>query len=80
MKVTVDPFCPGTAYADLRDDEPLSHELRQRAIERAVELAVENLEFWRSPYGTGPDRMAGFIELARVATKQRSTAPITSNG
>lgn len=66
MKLAIDPFCRATAYADVRDDETLTDELRERALERARELGAEHVEFWRAPYGYGPDRMAGFVELARV--------------
>jgi len=66
MKLAIDPLCPVTEYADLRDDETLTDELRERALERARELGAEHVEFWRAPYGCGSDRMAGFVELARV--------------
>lgn len=66
MQVAVDTFDRTTAYADLRDDERLTDELRARAFRRARELGAEHVEFWRSPYGCGADRMAGFVELARM--------------
>lgn len=72
MQIAIDPYSAATAYADLRDDEALSDKLRERAIARARELGAEHVEFWRAPYGRGNDRMAGFVELARVAAEAGS--------
>jgi hypothetical protein len=69
MQVTVDSFDRTTAYADLRDDERLTDDLRARAFRRARELGAAGVEFWRSPFGCGADRMAGFVELASVPTE-----------
>lgn len=67
MRVALDPYDRATAYADLRDDEQLTSELRCHAIKRASGLGAAQVEFWRPPYGNdSTDRMAGFIELARV--------------
>lgn len=66
MRIVIDPCDRTTVYADLRDDERLTAETRAHALKRARELGAEHVEFWRSPYGDGPDRMAGFMELARV--------------
>ena len=57
---------PHEVYADLREGEPVTEELRTRAIERARELGAKHVEFWRPPYGCAADRMAGFVELARI--------------
>lgn len=71
MQVALDTCDRTTVYADLREDESLTDALRDRAIERARELGAQHVEFWRPPYGRGQDRMAGFIELARVAAGLR---------
>ncbi|MFI5307571.1 MAG: hypothetical protein ACHQ53_09475 [Polyangiales bacterium] len=67
MQVAVDPCDRTTAYADLREQESLTDEVRCRAIGRARELGATHVEFWRPPYGQGADRMEGFLELARVS-------------
>lgn len=72
MQVVIDSYSGATAYADLRDDEALNDKLRERAISRARELGAEHVEFWRAPYGRGTDRMAGFVELARVPVETGS--------
>jgi hypothetical protein len=66
MQVALDTYDRTTVYADLREEESLSNELRARAIARARALGANHVEFWRPPYGQGPDRMDGFLELARV--------------
>ena len=66
MQVALDANDRTTAYADLREEEALTDELRARATERAAQLGAEHVEYWRPPYGRGADRMAGFIELAQV--------------
>ena len=72
MRVTIDPHDRSTAYADLRDDERMTDELRSLTIKRARELGAARVEFWRPPYGDGADRMAGFIELANVPHESES--------
>lgn len=72
MRVAIDPYDRTTAYADQREDELLTDEVRAHAIKRARELGAEHVEFWRSPYGDGADRMAGFIELARVPAESEA--------
>lgn len=67
MQLAIDPHDRSTAYADLREDERLTDELRLRATTRARELSAKYVEFWREPFGRGADRMAGFVELVRVA-------------
>lgn len=67
MQVARDTFCRTTVYADLREDESLTDELRARAMKRARDLGAEHVEFWRPPYGEGADRMDGFLEHARVS-------------
>ena len=71
MQVALDSHDPTTVYADLREEESLTDALRTRAIERAQQLGAQHVEFWRPPYGRGQDRMAGFIELARVPAELR---------
>jgi hypothetical protein len=66
MQVALDLYDRATVYADLRDEECLTDDLRARAVARARQLGAEHVEFWRSPYGRGGDRMAGFVELAAV--------------
>jgi hypothetical protein len=66
MQVGLDSYDRATAYADLREGESLTADLRARAIARAGQLGAEHVEFWRPPYGRGADRMEGFVELARV--------------
>lgn len=66
MQVTIDPYDRRTAYADLRDGEPLTDALRARGAGRGRELGATVVEFWQAPYGRGPDRMAGFVELLRL--------------
>jgi len=74
MQVALDPCDRTTAYADLREQESLTDEVRAMAIVRARELAATHVEFWRPPYGQSPNRMEGFVELVRVpsAPKQQS--------
>jgi hypothetical protein len=72
MRVAIDPHDATTAYADLRDNERLTDEVRIHAIERARQLGAEHVEFWRLPYGDGADRMAGFVEVAHVRPKSES--------
>lgn len=66
MQLTLDTCDAVTVYADLREDESLTADLRARATARARQLCAEHVEFWRPPYGRGADRMAGFVELARA--------------
>jgi len=80
MRVAIDAHDGSTVYADLRDDERLTDESRAHAIKRARELGAEHVEFWRSPYGDGADRMAGFIELERIAPEWESGSDAASIG
>ena len=66
MQVALDSYDRATDYADLREGESLTADLRARAIERARQLGAEHVEFWRPPYGQERDRMTGFVELVRV--------------
>lgn len=66
MQVAADTYDRLTVYADLREEESLTADLCARAIVRARQLGADRVEFWRPPYGRGADRMAGFVELARV--------------
>ena len=76
MRVAVDAYDRTTAYADLREGECVTDDLRARAIARARQLGAQQVEFWRPPYGCGADRMAGFVELVCVppAPEPRSAA------
>ena len=67
MQVALDNCDRTTVYADLREEESLSDELRTRAIARARALGAKHVEFWRPPYGQGAHRMAGFTEIVRIA-------------
>lgn len=67
MQVAIDTCDRTTVYADLRDEESLTDALRARAIERALQLGAQHIEYWRPPYGRGANRMEGFVELSRVA-------------
>ena len=81
MQVALDTHDRTTAYADLRDDEALTGELRARALERARQLGAAHVEFWRPPYGSGPERMAGFVELMPVpATPNVAPSELCSTG
>ena len=70
MRAALDPHDRSTVYADLRDCELLTDDVRSHATKRARELGAAHVEFWRSPFGDGGGhRMAGFIELAAVPPK-----------
>ncbi len=71
MQVALDSCDQTTVYADLREEESLTDELRARAIGRARELGATYVEFWQPPYGQGANRMEGFVELARVPSALR---------
>ena len=73
MQLTLDPHDRGTLYADLREGEALTDDLRARALRRAGELGAQHVEFWQPPYGRAADRMQGFVELARVASVRDTT-------
>lgn len=66
MQVALDTYDRTTVYADLREEESLTDDLRARAIERARTLGAQQVEFWRPPHGCGANRMEGFVELVRV--------------
>jgi hypothetical protein len=79
MQLIVDTHDPLTLYADLREDESLTDDLRGRAIHRARQLGVQYIEFWRPPYGSGADLMSGFIEMACVATQSEPVSEVTND-
>jgi hypothetical protein len=66
MQLEHDPHDRTTVYADLRDDEPLTPALRERAITRARALGATHIEFWGPPYGKAESQMAGFRERVLV--------------
>lgn len=72
MQVALDTHDRTTLYADLREDESLTDELRARAVARARALGAAQVEFWRPPYGREGDRMAGFVEFACVRNAPES--------
>jgi hypothetical protein len=88
MQVAPDTCDPTTVYADLREEESLTAELRARAIGRARELGAKQVEFWRPPYGQGANRMQGFVELvcldpapdARCESGEPVSAPVMHRG
>jgi hypothetical protein len=70
VQVALDTYDRTTVYADLREEESLTDELRTRAIERARQLGAVHIEYWRPPYGRGANRMEGFVDVVRVSRSQ----------